>query len=307
MRLTIASRRLSVGVSLVAVLAATTACQPFGDLGLPTWPDNPNWQSLVAGPASDDVKPVGIVRTHGNVTNAGALTGSSSGSTVLTVAPGGPPAIVVLDYGHEVGGTPYLNVCGPRRPALNNVRVSTSEALAFLTTNATTTLARAAAAGDTNVKVTSVAPFYVGSPITWHRHSARPATSPLSVRPPPPTRRWSCPPRPATPTSASPASPATPSASPLRRSDAETPPSRRSAPLPVRRRPWSIPAAAGATNVKVASVAGFAAGQRFVLDAARDERGPHRQRGRHGRDHLEALQRRGSRVTPTSSSPASPA
>jgi len=103
------SRHLSFGLSLVAVLAATTACQPFGDLRLPAWPDNPNWQSLVPGPASDDVKPVSVVRTHGNVTNAGALTGSG-GSTVLTVAPGGPSAIVVLDYGREVGGTPYLGV-----------------------------------------------------------------------------------------------------------------------------------------------------------------------------------------------------
>jgi hypothetical protein len=107
MRLTSTSRHLSVGLTLVAVLAATTACQPFGDLGLPAWPDNPNWQSLVPGPASDDVKPLSVVRTHGNVTNAGALTGGG-GSTVLTVAPGGPSAIVVLDYGREVGGTPYL-------------------------------------------------------------------------------------------------------------------------------------------------------------------------------------------------------
>ena len=86
MRLTSTSRHLSVGLTLVAVLATTTACQPFGDLGLPRWPDDPNWQSLVAGPASDDVKPVGIVRTHGNVSNAGALTGTGSGSSTRTGA-----------------------------------------------------------------------------------------------------------------------------------------------------------------------------------------------------------------------------
>jgi hypothetical protein len=41
--------------------------------GLPTWPQNPDWQRLVPGPSSDDVKPVRIVRTHGAVTNAQAL------------------------------------------------------------------------------------------------------------------------------------------------------------------------------------------------------------------------------------------
>src|SRR5690242_21630077 len=110
MRVTVTSRHLSVGLVLAAVLATTTACQPIGDLGLPVWPDNPNWQSLVSGPSSDDVKPIGVVRTHGNVVNANALSGSSFGSAVLTVSPGGPSAIVVLDYGREVGGTPYLNV-----------------------------------------------------------------------------------------------------------------------------------------------------------------------------------------------------
>ena len=44
------------------------------------WPDNPDWQSLVPAPSSDDVKPVGVVRTHGAVTNP-ALTGQGTGTT----------------------------------------------------------------------------------------------------------------------------------------------------------------------------------------------------------------------------------
>ena len=136
---------------------------------------------------------------------------------MLTVDPADRPAIVVLDYGQEVGGTPYVNVSAntPTAPATsNNLRISTSEALPFLNANTTTSLARDAAAGDSNVKVASVAPFYVGSPITigtgarrrdadrdrgrigrGAQHHARPA------------RR-----RPATTTSASRASPATRSA-----------------------------------------------------------------------------------------------
>jgi hypothetical protein len=137
-------RRLSISLAAV-LLAATSACQPIDNLNLPTWPENPDWQSLVPGPASDDVKPIGVIRTHGAVTNAEALSGQALGSTVMTVSPGGPPAIVVLDYGKEVGGTPYLGV-GASVPAApgttNTVRISTSEALTFLNTNKTTTLVR---------------------------------------------------------------------------------------------------------------------------------------------------------------------
>jgi hypothetical protein len=133
-----------------------------GGSGLPTWPASPDWQGLVPGPSSDDVKPVSVVRTHGSVTNPQALTGAG-GSAVMTVEPGGRPAVVVLDYGHEVGGTPYVTVSAntPSAPATSTtVRISTSEALPFLTANATTTLSRDAAAGDAEVKVASVAPFY---------------------------------------------------------------------------------------------------------------------------------------------------
>ncbi|AWS43727.1 alpha-L-rhamnosidase C-terminal domain-containing protein [Streptosporangium sp. 'caverna'] len=121
------------------VMALTMAMLPTGDslaAALPTWPANPNWQSLVPGPSSDDVRPVRIVRTQGSVTNAGVLAGQGTGSAVLTVAPGGQPAAVVLDFGKEVGGTPYVTVSSstPRTPATSHtVRISTSEALGFLT------------------------------------------------------------------------------------------------------------------------------------------------------------------------------
>src|SRR5947207_3049994 len=158
-----------VALTLVVVPSTNAAASPTTADGLPTWPANPDWQRLVPGPSSDDVRPVAVVRTHGAVTNPNALTGQGSGSTVLAVAPGGPSAIVVLDFGKEVGGTPYVNVSGstPTAPGTSTtLRVSTSEALTFLNTNKTTTLARAANAGDTNVSVGTVAPFYAGSPIT---------------------------------------------------------------------------------------------------------------------------------------------
>jgi hypothetical protein len=145
------------------LLLAFVAAPVSANDGLPTWPSNPDWQSYVPGPASDDVKAVAITRAHGDVTNPEALLGGG-GSTTLTMVAGGPPAVIVLDYGQNVGGYPYLNISNVSGSP--SVRISTSEALPFLNANQTTSLARDAAAGDTNVKVTSVAPFYAGTTIT---------------------------------------------------------------------------------------------------------------------------------------------
>jgi hypothetical protein len=46
----------------------------------------------------------------------------------MTVPSGGQSAAVVLDFGKEVGGTPYITVSAST-PASNTVRTSTSEAL----------------------------------------------------------------------------------------------------------------------------------------------------------------------------------
>ena len=100
---------------------------------LPIWPANPNWQSLVLGPSSDEVRPVGVVRTVGSVSNAGALVGQGTGTASLTVPQGGAPAAIVLDFGKEVGGTPFI-VVSSSTAASATVRISTSEALSFLTT-----------------------------------------------------------------------------------------------------------------------------------------------------------------------------
>jgi len=134
-----------------------------GDNTLPDWPSDPDWQRYVPGPHSDDVIPVAITRTQGNVTNAEALV-RGNGTTTLTMEPGGPPAVIVLDYGQEVGGTPHLDVSDASGSP--QVRISTSEALPFLNANTTTTPVLAAAAGATNVKVASIAPFYVGTQMT---------------------------------------------------------------------------------------------------------------------------------------------
>ena len=255
-----------VGGAMAAVLVVSaSACTPADLTGLPTWPNNPNWQSLVPGPSSDDVRPVGIVRTHGSVTNAGALTGQGSGATVLTVTPGGPSAIVVLDFGKEVGGTPYVNVSASS-PASNTVRVSTSEALTFLTTNKTTTLARAANAGTANISVASVGPFYAGSPITIDAETrnitavgtaAAPNTSVVL-----PVAAGDTNVSVASVTGYTVGSPLTiDTGDGIETATIGAVGTAAGAPTTV-----VYPAGAGATNVKVDSVAGFAPGQRFLLD-----------------------------------------
>src|SRR6266545_5740005 len=106
-------RRMRWLASLAVIVAITLAVPANSSAtvaALPTWPANPNWQSLVPAPSSGDVRPVSVVRTHGTVTNPGALTGQSSGSTTLTVPSGGSPAIVVVDFGKEVGGNPFATV-----------------------------------------------------------------------------------------------------------------------------------------------------------------------------------------------------
>jgi hypothetical protein len=117
----------------VVTAVAVTVLMPANPsaAALPTWPSNPNWQALVPAPTSDDVRPVSIVRTQGSVTNAGALV-SGSGTATMTVPSGGQPAAIVLDFGKEVGGTPYVTVSSST-PASNTIRISTSEALRFLT------------------------------------------------------------------------------------------------------------------------------------------------------------------------------
>src|SRR2546423_12495393 len=125
--------RAAAGVLVTVVLAVTAPAGAAATVSaLPTWPANPNWQALVPAPASGDVRPVSVVRTHGTVTNPGALTGQSSGSTVLTVPSGGSPAIVVVDFGKEVGGNPFVTVSATSATSAT-LGVATSEALSFLT------------------------------------------------------------------------------------------------------------------------------------------------------------------------------
>jgi hypothetical protein len=145
------------------LLAFVTGSAVADGGGVPQWPANADWQSYVPGPSSDDVKAVAITRAHGGVTNPEALL-NGVGTATLTMEEGGPEAVIVLDYGQEVGGTPYLNISNVSGSP--SVRISTSEALPFLNSSGSTSLALDASAGDTNVKVENTSIFYVGTDIT---------------------------------------------------------------------------------------------------------------------------------------------
>src|SRR5580704_7649682 len=69
----------------------------------------PGWQSYLEQPKSSNVTPVSATVLSGNVSNAWGLTSHRGGATTLT-ATSGQPAVILLDYGEEVEGLPYLNV-----------------------------------------------------------------------------------------------------------------------------------------------------------------------------------------------------
>ncbi|MDL4817286.1 alpha-L-rhamnosidase C-terminal domain-containing protein [Actinomadura opuntiae] len=98
--------------SRVALLAAGVVCAAAGS-ALPVSAADaspPDWRRYVQGPATGNVRPVTAAVLSGNVTHAPGLTGRGAEPTTLTVTPGGPPATVLLDYGKEMVGTPYIDV-----------------------------------------------------------------------------------------------------------------------------------------------------------------------------------------------------
>jgi hypothetical protein len=155
-------------VALVAWLAAglaTVGAAPAGAEGSGPIPENPAWKQYVLGNGKPDTAPVRVASTSGAVTNAQGLVNRSTKPTTLSYTPGHPAPTIVLDYGREVGGLPFFDVgrVAPDAGASSvSLRAAYSETLQFLWSYGNSTLSVAAAAGDTNLKVGSVANFVVG-------------------------------------------------------------------------------------------------------------------------------------------------
>jgi len=147
---------LTAAAALLAALATAPAhAQPRAGAG--------GWQSYLEQPRSSDVKAVSATVLSGTVANARALTADGHGDTTLTVTSSDHPATVLLDYGVEAEGTPYLDVAsfGGTAPS---VWLAFTEAKGYLHTPGSSTLAAAAAAGATALPVQ---PGTSRSPLTF--------------------------------------------------------------------------------------------------------------------------------------------
>jgi hypothetical protein len=124
----------------------------------------PAWHSYVLGPSTPQVAPVGA-ESWGSVSHLDTLVKGKGKATTLTTVAGRTPASVVLDFGKDVAGTPYLDVTAVEgAPTLTLV---TGEARQFLRRPASTTVAAAAAGGATEVILASAANLEVGNAITF--------------------------------------------------------------------------------------------------------------------------------------------
>lgn len=121
------------------------------------------WQSYLEQPAASNVRARSAIVLSGNVINARGLTSDGHGDTTLTVTSASHPATVLLDYGVEVEGTPYLDIAS-RTGTSPAVSLAFTEAKTYLRTPGSSTLAAAAAAGATTI---SVQPGTSRSPLTF--------------------------------------------------------------------------------------------------------------------------------------------
>ncbi|MBO3746138.1 hypothetical protein J5X84_08690 [Streptosporangiaceae bacterium NEAU-GS5] len=105
------------------------------------------------------------VDVRGSVSNPQTLTNGKGKPATLTTVAGGTPASVVLDFGKDVAGVPYLDVTAVEgTPTLTLV---TGEARQFLRRPAATAVAAAATAGAVQVTLASVANLEAGNTITF--------------------------------------------------------------------------------------------------------------------------------------------
>jgi hypothetical protein len=106
-------RALAVTASVVAAaLLITPAAGAAVKTGsaLPTWPAAADWQQYVEAPGSLNLTPVRVVSVSGTVTNPGGIVAGGHGDTTLTrSASDTGQTDIVLDYGRDIGGVPFVH------------------------------------------------------------------------------------------------------------------------------------------------------------------------------------------------------
>jgi hypothetical protein len=152
-------RRRTTVIAVLAATAVSAVAQPTAARA-----DSVDWHSYVLGPSTPQVAPVGV-DSRGKVSHPNALVRGKGQVTELTTVAGQTPASVLLDFGEDVGGTPYIDVTAATgTPTLSLV---TGEARGFLRKPAATSVAAEAAAGAAQVKLASTNGLEVGDKITF--------------------------------------------------------------------------------------------------------------------------------------------
>ncbi len=101
---------LPVALTVTIVLGGWSGVAEAGTSSAPRWPARVDWQRMLEAPTTPVVHPVGVVTTSGRVSGATSLIGAGGGQAILTRTSRGPTPSVILDYGHDVGGVPYVAV-----------------------------------------------------------------------------------------------------------------------------------------------------------------------------------------------------
>jgi hypothetical protein len=170
--------RRSLGVVTAAALATGLAITGAGGADARSDEHSSSWTDYLLTPASV-VAPEAVSVLSGNVANSNGLVNGRGGATTLTVAPGGAPATVLLDFGVDVSGVPFINVAGaPTTPA--TVALAFSESRAAMRTPGNSKLASAAATGDTTVTVASSKNFAIGDSVSFAQSTASPTVVGIS-------------------------------------------------------------------------------------------------------------------------------
>ena len=158
----VAAQRLS---AWLAAGLATLATAPAGAHGSRPIPENPAWKQYVLGTGKPDAAPVRVVSTSGAHHERAGSRPPVQEADDPHLHHGRPAPTIVLDYGREVGGLRSSTSLGSLRPTVPRRSPCArpySETLQFLWSYGNSTLSVAAAAGDTNLKLGSVANFVVG-------------------------------------------------------------------------------------------------------------------------------------------------
>ncbi len=96
-------------LAMLALLLDAPGASAALPVGRP-WPNAPDRQAYNLVPNQPSSCPVRVHSLSGDVSNANAILCDSGGGLTLTMAPGGAAPRVVLDYGKNVGGIPWLDV-----------------------------------------------------------------------------------------------------------------------------------------------------------------------------------------------------